>query len=130
MIAIDTSVMVAMAMNEPEGPDFYGLVAAEGALVGTPTLVELHMVLRARMDRPEAFIEHLLKAASVIAMPFDLPHYRAAADAFERYGKGRGHPAQLNYGDCMAYAVAKTHRVPLLYKGTNFALTDIRPALT
>ena len=53
----------------------------------------------------------------------------AASDAFDRFGKGIGHPAKLNFGDCMAYAVAKVHDVPLLYKGTDFAQTDIRPAL-
>jgi ribonuclease VapC len=55
--------------------------------------------------------------------------YQSATEAFERYGKGCGHPAQLNFGDCMAYAVAKHYDVPLLYKGRDFARTDIRPAL-
>src|SRR5437868_4142085 len=49
---------------------------------------------------------------------------RAALDAFERYGKGRGHPAQLNMGDCFAYGAARTMAVPLLYKGNDFAETD------
>ena len=66
---------------------------------------------------------------SLVTLPFDLHHYRAAATAFERFGKGRGHPAQLNLGDCMTYAVAKTHGVPLLYKGNDFDNTDIRRAL-
>ena len=52
----------------------------------------------------------------------------AALDAFSRYGKGRGHPAQLNMGDCFAYAVAKTYRTALLFKGDDFSKTDIRSA--
>ena len=55
--------------------------------------------------------------------------YAAATQAFDRFGKGRGHPAQLNICDCMAYAVASTHGVPLLFKGDDFAQTDIAPAL-
>ena len=60
-------------------------------------------------------------------MAFDERLFQAANRAFEQYGKGMGHPAQLNFGDCMAYAVAKVHDVPLLYKGDDFAQTDIRP---
>lgn len=130
MIAIDTSALVAMALEEPEKARFTNAIAAEGAFVGASTLLELHLVLSSKMAHPAAFIDHLLHAGNVVALPFDLHHYRAAATAFERYGKGRGHPAQLNFGDCLAYAVAKTHGVPLLYKGTDFALTDIRTALT
>jgi ribonuclease VapC len=55
--------------------------------------------------------------------------YRVAGDAVERYGKGRGHPARLNFGDCLSYAVAKASGLPLLFKGGDFSLTDIRPAL-
>lgn len=129
MIALDTSAMVAMATDEPEKAEFYNVVAAEGAFVGAPTLVELHLVLSSRMARPGVFVDHLLDAGKVVTVPFDLELYRAAAIAFERYGKGRGNPAQLNFGDCMSYAVAKTHGVPLLYKGSDFDNTDIRRAL-
>ena len=61
-------------------------------------------------------------------MDFTEAHFRLAAAAFDRYGRGR-HPAKLNFGDCMAYAVAKAHGVPLLYKGDDFARTDIAAAL-
>jgi ribonuclease VapC len=114
--------MVAMAMGEPEEGEFNRLIASEGVIVGAPTLVELHLVLVGSIDG-------LLAKRNIVSMPFDLHHYRVAATAFERYGKGRGHRAQLNFGDCMAYAVAKTHSVPLLYKGSDFDHTDIRSAL-
>lgn len=61
-------------------------------------------------------------------LPFTAPHARAAKEAWSRYGRGR-HRVQLNYGDCMAYAVAKVERQPLLFKGNDFAQTDIEPAL-
>ena len=54
--------------------------------------------------------------------------YGVAVDAFNRYGKGRGHPAQLNFGDCLSYAVARSRNLPLLFKGDDFARTDLVPA--
>lgn len=60
---------------------------------------------------------------AVVYVDGDVAH--SALDAFERYGKGRGHPARLNLGDCFAYAMAKQHGVPLLYKGDDFSQTDL-----
>ena len=59
-------------------------------------------------------------------MPISSQEADAALDAFSRFGKGQGHPAQLNMGDCFAYAVAKNRRVPLLYKGNDFVHTDVK----
>ena len=69
------------------------------------------------------------RRAAIEAVDFTMDMYREAVRALERFGKGRGHPAQLNFGDCMAYAVAKVYDLPLLYKGDDFARTDIRSAL-
>jgi len=129
VIALDTSALVAIAMGEAEEEAFDRIIVAEGAIIGAPTLVELHLVLAGRGTGAARFIDRTLARNNLVTLPFDLHHYRAAATAFERFGKGRGHPAQLNFGDCLAYAVAKTHGVPLLYKGTDFAFTDIRSAL-
>jgi ribonuclease VapC len=60
---------------------------------------------------------------------FTLPMYFLAQKAFDAFGKGKRRPAKLNFGDCMSYAVAKFHEVPLLFKGDDFRLTDIRTAL-
>ncbi|MCC6736787.1 MAG: type II toxin-antitoxin system VapC family toxin [Bauldia sp.] len=130
MIALDTSALVAIALEEDDHEPLL-LAATQGpSLIGTPTLVELRLVLEFKIADPNSFISSLLGLSGLLAVPFTFDMYAAATAAFERYGKGRGRPAQLNYGDCLAYAVAKTHGVPLLYKGGNFALTDIRPALT
>ena len=59
---------------------------------------------------------------------FDQRHLAIARTAFDVFGKGQGHPAQLNFGDCMSYAVAKAHGVPLLFKGDDFSKTDIAVA--
>ncbi len=130
MIALDTSAIVAIACAEQEEEGFSLLIVKRRALVGTPTLVETRLALESKLTASAAyFLESFLSNPFVDVVPFTFAMYQEAAAAFERYGKGRGHPAQLNFGDCMAYAVAKTHDVPLLYKGRDFARTDIQAAL-
>ena len=63
--------------------------------------------------------------ASIATLPIDRTRRHAALAAYARYGKGSGHPARLNLGDCFAYAMAKQHGVPLLYKGDDFSQTDL-----
>ena len=130
MIALDTSALVAIACAEPEEGAFIRLVAKHEALVGTPILFETRMVLATKMpDHADSFMSDLLERPSIHPVAFTLDMYRAATAAFCRYGKGRQNAAGLNFGDCMAYAVAKVHGAPLLYKGEDFRQTDIRAAL-
>ena len=70
-------------------------------------------------------IERLSETPNVTTVAFDGKHYRAAEDAFERFGRGR-HPAGLNMGDCFSYAVAAIAKAPLLFKGQDFGRTDLR----
>ena len=70
-------------------------------------------------------VEEILVEAGVTVVPLTADIARVAVDAFARFGKGRGHPAQLNFGDCLSYGCAKFHDVPLLFKGDDFARTDI-----
>ncbi len=131
MIAVDTSVLVAIAKEEPERETF-GLLLAEGdAVIGTPTIVETKFVLSSILEAADIdqMTHRLLREGGLRTIDFTAAMADAAVEAFRRYGKGRGHPAQLNFGDCMSYAVAKVHGVPLLYKGNDFAHTDIRSAL-
>jgi ribonuclease VapC len=128
LIALDSSALVAIAIDEPDAKLFAEAVSNNRCIIGTPTLVELHMVLRDRAgDIGVQLVEALLKRRNLARMDFTEAHFRLAAAAFDRYGRGR-HPAKLNFGDCMAYAVAKAHGVPLLYKGDDFARTDIAAA--
>lgn len=130
MIAVDSSALVAIAFDEPEGEIFISMIARHEAIVGTPVLVETGIVLRSRLsDKADLFLDRLLTQGDLVPEPFTFEMYQAAHEAFNRFGKGRGHPAQLNFGDCLAYAVAKVRGVPLLYKGQDFALTDISAAL-
>lgn len=130
MIALDTSAIVAIALNEVEASDFSRVIVAGEALVGTPTLFESHLVLAQRVTKgAEEFLSAFLVRSSIHPVTFNLEMFRFAQFAFDRFGKGRQHPAKLNFGDCMAYAVAKFHDVPLLFKGDDFRHTDVQSAL-
>lgn len=129
MIALDTSAIVAIALGEAEEKDFIRLIAQREAVVGAPTLVEARMVLQSRIPEEVAdFLMSFTDRPVVTVLAFDAAMYERACEAFLRFGKGRGHPAQLNFGDCLSYAVAKHTALPLLFKGDDFGLTDIAPA--
>src|SRR3954470_13385208 len=129
MIALDTSAVAAIMLLEPEAEALDRHIAAQTALIGAPTLLELHQVVFGRTaPTGRKLVEEFLRRPTVRVVDFGLSHYRLAAAAFERYGKGRGHPAQLNFGDCLAYAVARAADVPLLFKGDDFVHTDVAAA--
>ncbi|MFD1747387.1 type II toxin-antitoxin system VapC family toxin [Rhizobium helianthi] len=126
MIAIDTSVIVATALDEPEAPLFRSLVAREEILVGWPTLVEARMVLAGRkFSNAAAIIKQMADLPNVTAVAFGERHYEAAEKAFDQFGKGR-HPAGLNMGDCFSYAMSAVAKAPLLFKGRDFSQTDLK----
>jgi ribonuclease VapC len=129
MIALDTSAVAAIILLEPDAEALDRHIAAQTALIGAPTLLEVHQVVSRRSPRTGGkVVEEFLRRPTVRVVEFGLNHYRLAAAAFERYGKGRGHPAQLNFGDCLAYAVARAADVPLLFKGGDFVHTDVAAA--
>lgn len=129
MIALDTSALVAIICEEEEAKIFNHLIAGQTAVIGTPTLLEAHLVLSSKLEGgPGDFFEDFLKSHAIKPVAFSLNMFEIAQDAFDRYGKGR-HPAGLNFGDCFSYAVAKFHDVPLLFKGHDFLHTDIVPAI-
>ena len=82
----------------------------------------------ASVEEAEEDVREFLGVAGVRTVPVTERETETALAAFSRYGKGRGHPAQLNLGDCFAYAVAKNHRTALLFKGEDFDKTDIAAA--
>ena len=131
MIAVDTSVLVAIAKEEPEHKRFSSVLAQGDAVVGTPTLVETKFVLSSILEDHDidALMRRLIGEGSLRPVEFTPAMADAAVVAFRRFGKGRGHPAKLNFGDCMSYAVAKVNGVPLLYKGNDFSQTDLASAL-
>ncbi|WP_372423867.1 type II toxin-antitoxin system VapC family toxin [Salinarimonas chemoclinalis] len=126
-VYVDTSALVALAFSEEESAAFAAVIVANGCRIGAPTLVEVHNVLVGKLGEASglAAMEMLTTTLDIEVVPFDMEHYLLAADAFRRYGKGRDHPARLNFGDCLAYAVARRAAAPLLYKGADFGHTDL-----
>lgn len=127
MIVLDSSAIVAIMLEEDEEEVFSEILGIHRAFVGAPTLVETRMVVDARLPAAGDLLNRFLRDGSVEIVPFDAAMFAAAAEAFTRYGRGR-HRARLNFGDCMAYAVASVMRLPLLFKGDDFVHTDIVPA--
>jgi ribonuclease VapC len=126
MIAIDTSVILATSLNEPEAELFHSLVSREEILIGWPTLLEARMVLTGRnFPNAAAIIRQLVELPNVTTVAFSERHYDAAEKAFDQFGKGR-HPASLNMGDCFSYAVAAIAKARLLFKGRDFGQTDLK----
>ena len=129
MIAVDTSALLAIALEEAERDQFTNIIGTNLCIIGATTVMETHMLLRQRIGAEGIeFLENLLARRTVTVIAFDSILLPIARLAFDRYGRGR-HRAGLNFGDCMAYAIAKANNVPLLFKGNDFALTDIHSAV-
>lgn len=123
---LDSSALIAVFLKEPAfEPLLAKIGAAPARAIGAPTLAEAGIVLTARIGRSAIGpIARLVAELDVGTVPFGEAHWKEAIDAFDRYGRGR-HPASLNFGDCMTYAVAKLAGQPLLCVGDDFARTDL-----
>ncbi|HJW68121.1 MAG TPA: type II toxin-antitoxin system VapC family toxin [Candidatus Binatia bacterium] len=123
---LDSSAVVAVFLKEPGAEDLVTrLGPARGVGIGAPTLVEAGIVLTARMgEHAQALLSQFLTEFGIVTVPFGEEHWRAAVEAYRRFGKGR-HAAALDFGDCMSYATAKLSRQPLLCTGRDFAGTDL-----
>jgi ribonuclease VapC len=125
-MVIDTSGIVAIAQNEPEAEIFERLIAeAPRRLISAATFLETALVIESRLgEAGGAELDLWMHKARVEIVPLDARQTDLARRAWRRYGKGR-HPAGLNLGDCFSYALATAMREPLLFKGDDFAKTDI-----
>lgn len=129
---VDASALCAILLGEVEGAAFEQRIAmaADPMTSGIAIWETVRSLVRAKaleVAEAEAEVLTYISAAEVTVFDIGLREASAALDAFSRFGKGR-HPARLNMGDCFAYACAKAHGVPLLFKGDDFPLTDIKPA--
>jgi len=128
MIVVDSSVVVAILQREPDAPTWIEILdRTSKALMSVVSFVETTMVIYGR--RPDADpheVTSLLNALAIDIVPVTPKQGEMAVAAFLRYGKGR-HRASLNLADCFSYALAKVQRAPLLYKGNDFAMTDLTP---
>jgi ribonuclease VapC len=130
-MVIDTSAVVAYLRDEPEADAIEDLLErTERCWISAFSVLECRTVLWHRFgsDAVSAF-EQLLSAAPTAIEAFDGDQSVLAFSAYQRHGKGTGHPAQLDFGDCAAYALAMSRRLPLLFKGEDFRRTDVEPCL-
>jgi ribonuclease VapC len=131
MIVFDTSAIVAILKAEPEaGALIDSAEAASKRLISSGTLLECGIVIGSRYGTLGLdLLQQLYSDLDVAIVPFDSDQCMAAVEAHMRFGRGSGHPAKLNFGDCFSYALARTRNLPLLFKGDDFIHTDIEPAL-
>lgn len=125
-MVIDTSAIIAILLGEPEAPELARAIEdGSPRLLSAANLLETSMVIEARKgDAAGRELDLLVYRAGIDVVPVDQEQAEIARVAWRRYGKGR-HPASLNFGDCFAYALAKTTGLPLLFKGDDFNQTDI-----
>ncbi len=131
MIVVDTSAIVSVAFNEPERQTFVEAIQqADKALISTVSALEARMVVHGRRgQRAVVLVDDLLRLPTFELVPPGVTEMDAAYAAFVAFGKGSGHPANLNFGDVFSYALAKVRGLPLLYKGNDFSHTDVVSAL-
>jgi ribonuclease VapC len=128
---LDTSALVAILRDEAETESFADAIeAAPVRRLSAANFVELASVIDSKRN-PTASrrVDDLLGRAGIAIEPVTERQARIAREAYRDFGKGSGHPAQLNFGDCFAYALAKDLDEPLLFKGGDFVHTDVRRAI-
>ena len=127
---VDSSALLAILRAEPEATDCaQAIEAATLRRVSAANFLETAIVIDGSRD-PIASrrFDDLLRVGEFLIEPVTEEQARIAREAYRDYGKGTGHPAQLNFGDCFAYALAKVTGEPLLFKGNDFSRTDLVPA--
>jgi ribonuclease VapC len=131
VIVVDTSAIVAIIFDEPERQAFIQAIQrSDKALISTVSVVEARMVVHGRRgQRAVVLMDDLLRLPPFEMIAPGTLEADAAYAAFVAFGKGSGHSASLNFGDVFSYALAKVRGLPLLYKGDDFAQTDVLSAL-
>jgi ribonuclease VapC len=129
---VDASAICAVLLSEPDAETYATKITqAEVRVTSTVAVFEAVLAYARSLDgdvgRARRDLAKFLKATNMQVMQIGDAELERALDAFDRFGKGR-HPAKLNMGDCFAYACARTHGVPLLFKGDDFLKTDIAVA--
>ena len=125
-MVLDTSALLALLLDEPEAERFRHAVDEDATrLVSAATLLETAVVIEARKGEAGGReLDLLVRTAEIELVPVDADQVAEARRAYRRYGRGR-HPAALNFGDVFAYALSRTSDEALLFKGSDFAQTDV-----
>jgi ribonuclease VapC len=134
VIVIDTSALLSIFRGEDDAEQMAACLADSlDCRLSAATFVEAWMVLegtRFALERGGEWLDRIVVEHELIVEPVSVVQAQLARVAFRTYGRGVGHPARLNFGDCFPYALAKSLDAPLLYKGDDFAQTDIASALS
>ena len=128
---LDSSVLIAILKEEPDAVQFATILEQAKVLrISAANYLESSIVTDGfRIPKLSARLDEILERANVIVEPVTGEQARIARQAYRDYGKGSGHPANLNFGDCFAYALARVKREPMLYTGDDFVHTDLRSAI-
>jgi ribonuclease VapC len=130
-VIVDSSAVVAILLDEPDAQAYAAAIEGDAKCrLSAATFLELAIVVDNRRQPANARkLDDFLQAAGIVIEPVTERQVRIAREAYRDYGKGSGHAAALNFGDCFAYALARDLSEPLLYKGIDFSRTDVRSAL-
>lgn len=130
-MVVDSSAVIAILFGEPESKLFFETILKSSLrFIGAPTLLEAAIVAKtSKGTNVLPRLDLLMQELNIVVLDFTAAHTDLAKHAFLKYGKGQGHPAKLNFGDCMSYAVSKMEAMPLLFKGDDFRHTDVECAV-
>ena len=128
---VDTSALVAVVTQETEAHAFaLAMHRADFLRLSAASYLEASIVLNKHRDPVlNAKLDELIEDVELIIEPVTVEQARIARQAYRDYGRGSGHPANLNFGDCFSYALSRVKREPILFKGDDFIHTDLRPAI-
>ena len=124
---VDASVLIAILGGEDDGPELLELlIRADRPKMSAATFLEAGLVIDGRTSpQQRRRLDDLMRMARIEIVPFDADQAHVARVAYQDFGRGSGHPARLNVGDCFAYALATVNGEPLLFKGDDFATTGV-----
>lgn len=127
---VDSSALVAILKREPEGAAFSALLESTPEVrISAATYFETSIVIDGlRNPAVSHLLDDLIERSEMVIEPVTAEQARTARQAYRDYGRGSGHAANLNFGDCLTYALAREKREPVLWKGEDFGHTDLRPA--
>lgn len=124
---VDTSALIAILRNEPEALDFARAIAGSVSKISAANYVEAAAVIDGSRDPiVSRRFDEFIRESGLIVEPVTESQARIAREAYRDFGRGSGHPAKLNFGDCFSYALARDKSEPLLFKGGDFRHTDIQ----
>jgi ribonuclease VapC len=130
-VIVDSSALIAILKREPEHAAFSALLErARETRISAATYFETCIVIDSQRDPAASrMLDDLIAQSRIIVEPLTAEQARIARHAYRDYGRGSGHPANLNFGDCFSYALARDKREPILFKGDDFGHTDLRVAV-